>query len=113
METRWRWIRLVSCNNSALLLSPQDGTTGVDILSAVASVDEEGSVVMAGLTSLDFSDPSVGGNDFVAIKLDSGGTILWTWQVIRFCFTIFLQSERVYSVGVGESFIHTALGNPK
>ncbi|CAM9445750.1 unnamed protein product [Ectocarpus fasciculatus] len=63
-----------------LLWKWQDGTTGVDILSAVASVDEEGSVVMAGLTSLDFSDPSVGGNDFVAIKLDSGGTTLWTWQ---------------------------------
>ncbi|CAM9813426.1 unnamed protein product, partial [Ectocarpus sp. 6 AP-2014] len=63
-----------------LLWKWQDGTIGFDILWAVVSADEEGSVVMAGMTSLDFSGPSVGSKDFVAIKLDSGGTTLWTWQ---------------------------------
>lgn len=83
---------------------PQDGTIGFDVLRAVVSTDEEGSVVMAGTTSLDFSGPSVGGTDFVAIKLDSGGTTLWTWQVVRFFCSVCLRSERVNSVGVGESY---------
>lgn len=100
---RWRWIIIGFCERKyfATFVS-QDGTTGFDILWAVVSVDEEGSVVMAGLSSLDFSGPSVGGKDFVAIKLDSGGTTLWTWQVGRFCWKVFLQSKELYSVGVGE-----------
>ncbi|CBN75056.1 Transmembrane receptor kinase [Ectocarpus siliculosus] len=66
--------------DGTLLWKWQDGTADYDTLHAVVSVDGDGSVVMAGQTSGDFSGISVGSNDFIAIKLDAEGNELWTWQ---------------------------------
>lgn len=42
----------------------------------------DGSVVLSGHTLGAFADETyAGGADFVAVKLDADGAVLWTWQV--------------------------------
>lgn len=37
---------------------------------------------MAGVTYGSFEEASDGDSDFVAVKIDNNGTVLWQWQVI-------------------------------
>lgn len=58
----------------------QDGTSGDDKLHAAATA-EDGSVLMAGWTSGNWDGAKGGFYDFVAVKLDADGNVLWNWQV--------------------------------
>lgn len=43
---------------------------------------QDGSVVLAGVTTGTWSDSYIGGTyDFAAVKLDSSGDEVWRWQV--------------------------------
>ena len=66
-------VRLVPC-------TVQSGTEGDDyfITGGVAS---DGSVVLAGYTTGAYAAENAGSDDFVVIKLDDYGKVLWTWQV--------------------------------
>ncbi|CAM9572083.1 unnamed protein product [Ascophyllum nodosum] len=57
----------------------QNGTEGDDyfITGGVAS---DGSVVLAGYTTGAYAAENAGSDDFVVIKLDDYGKVLWTWQ---------------------------------
>ena len=41
----------------------------------------DGSVVLAGSTTGGYAEKNAGSDDFVVIKLDEYGKVLWTWQV--------------------------------
>lgn len=58
----------------------QGGTTGDDKVNA-AAMAEDGSVLMAGWTSGTWGEAEAGFYDFVAVKLDAAGKLLWNWQV--------------------------------
>lgn len=62
-----------------LLWQWQGGTTGDDKVNA-AAMAEDGSVLMAGWTSGTWGEAEAGFYDFVAVKLDAAGKLLWNWQ---------------------------------
>ena len=55
-------------------------TVGDDRLSA-GGVASDGSVVLAGFTTGAYAAENAGSGDFVVIKLDDRGKVVWTWQV--------------------------------
>lgn len=59
----------------------QGGTTEDDTLTAVAVNQVDGSMVFAGKTDGDWGKENAGKSDFVAMKLDIDGNLLWRWQV--------------------------------
>lgn len=58
----------------------QNGTIGDDFLRA-AAMGDEGSVLLVGDTSGNWTGVNAGSFDFAAIKLDASGKELWRWQV--------------------------------
>lgn len=58
----------------------QGGTDGDDQLTSAVPAGD-GSVVLSGDTNGSFSGSNTGGFDFVAVKLDADGNVLWKWQV--------------------------------
>lgn len=59
----------------------QEGSIGNDYLWGAAAL-EDGGVVVAGSTNGTWNGvTSLGEFDFVAVKLDSEGTMEWDWQV--------------------------------
>lgn len=59
----------------------QGGTSATDEALAVV-MDSNGNAVVAGSTEESwFSGSAVGQEDFAAVKLDSDGEVLWSWQV--------------------------------
>lgn len=60
--------------------SVQNGTNDNDFVTA-ACAGEDGSFVLAGVSTGDWSGLNVGSNDFTAIKVDSEGGEIWRWQV--------------------------------
>ncbi|CAN0529637.1 unnamed protein product, partial [Scytosiphon promiscuus] len=64
-----------------LLRFRQSGTVGFDACTT-AAMGEDGSVVLAGITSGVWNSPNAGGySDFAAVKLDIKGEEIWRWQV--------------------------------
>ncbi|CAN0213505.1 unnamed protein product [Ascophyllum nodosum] len=57
----------------------QDGTVGDDHIYA-GGVAKDGSVILAGGTTGGYAAESAGSFDFLVIKLDGDGEVLWTWQ---------------------------------
>lgn len=41
----------------------------------------DGSVVLAGDSEGDWAGSNLGGSDFVAVKVDARGSMVWMWQV--------------------------------
>lgn len=58
----------------------QGGSLADDKLHAVAATGD-GSVILAGSTACVRDEPSIASGDFVAMKLDVDGNLVWTWQV--------------------------------
>ncbi|CAM9350312.1 unnamed protein product [Scytosiphon promiscuus] len=58
----------------------KNGTSVADQATGVAISPDDGSVVVVGHTFGSFRGVSAGGWDFAAFKLDSEGTLVWTWQ---------------------------------
>ena len=58
----------------------QDGTEESDHIYAAAGADD-GSVIIAGRTWGSYEDVNAGYRDFVAMKFDDDGNIIWKWQV--------------------------------
>ena len=63
-------------------MSPQEGSDSVDWILGAAALNK-GSVILVGKTHGDFVWTGQGSNDFAAIELDTNGTVLWRWQVMR------------------------------
>ena len=59
----------------------QDGTGLNDTFKAAAASGGDGSVILAGSSSGNWSGVTLGEMDFIAIKLDSDGNEMWRWQV--------------------------------
>lgn len=62
------------------LLIAQNGTEGLDSTAAVLRTADS-AFVMSGDTNGSYVEASNGEFDFVAIKIDDHGTVLWQWQV--------------------------------
>ena len=60
----------------------QDGSSASDVAYAVATT-ADGSVIFSGSTFGLWAETHAGSSDFIASKLDSEGTLMWTWQVKR------------------------------
>ena len=58
----------------------KDGTEGDDYFNA-GGMASDGSVILAGVTTGGYAAENAGSNDFVVIKLDDGGEVVWKWQV--------------------------------
>lgn len=58
----------------------QEGTPGTDVIGAV-DVAEDGSIYLAGTTSVAWVDDNTEGIDLVLAKLDPTGAVIWRWQV--------------------------------
>ena len=56
------------------------GTEEDDICRGVAMAND-GSVILAGYTEGDLGEVNAGSSDFVAVKLDASGELVWVWQV--------------------------------
>lgn len=72
---------VMRCSLLNRFLSFQDGTSLSDGFFDVAANDD-GSMVLAGYTWGSWNATNKGSADFVAVKLDSDGSIVWSWQVI-------------------------------
>lgn len=59
----------------------QDGTTGYDQMAGAAAGDD-GSMILVGYVGGSWASTHQGSRDFAAAKLDSNGTVVWTWQVL-------------------------------
>ncbi|CAM9807714.1 unnamed protein product, partial [Ascophyllum nodosum] len=66
-------------NNGSLLWKWQNGTSREDYLNGVA-IAQDGSIVVEGGTNGSYHRENEGGLDFVAMKLDSNGSVQWAWQ---------------------------------
>ena len=62
----------------------QDGSEEWDYINAAAGADD-GSVIIAGNTWDSYEDVNAGYSDFVAVKIDGDGSIIWKWQVRSVC----------------------------
>lgn len=69
----------------------QNGTIGADLLKASA-MGSQGSVLLVGHTSGNWTGVNAGSHDFAAVKLDSNGNELWRWQV-RFLPVIVMDED--------------------
>lgn len=58
----------------------QDGSNENDTVEALA-ISGNDSVVLVGHTKGNWNTTNAGYYDCVAIKLDTDGTMMWTWQV--------------------------------
>lgn len=58
----------------------QDATEEQDEIQAAAAANN-GSVIIAGYTEGSYGAVNAGSGDFVAVKIDRDGNILWQWQV--------------------------------
>lgn len=58
----------------------QDGTEASDKIFAAAAVDD-GSVIISGYTEGSYGAVNSGSTDFVAVEVDSDGSLVWKWQV--------------------------------
>lgn len=60
----------------------QGGTSDDDVFLG-GGMGDNGSVILVGSSYGNWKDvKNKGGEDFIAVKLDPDGSILWTWQVI-------------------------------
>lgn len=66
--------------STVLSSSRQGGTEKQDLILNAVMVDN-GSVVLAGLTTGNWSGENAGVVDFAAVKLDAEGVEVWRWQV--------------------------------
>lgn len=65
------------------VLFRQNGTNHRDQVEALATWTD-GSIILAGASSGDWSASNLGARDFTACKLDADGNLLWKWQVAPF-----------------------------
>lgn len=53
---------------------------GEDVEYSVAMPGDDGSVMLAGRTSVDWSGTNAGEYDFAAVKVDGDGQEIWRWK---------------------------------
>ena len=70
---------------------PQDGSNSNDAMFGAIALNE-GSVILVGRTEGDFVGTNQGSSDFVAVELDTNGTVLWRWQVMRASLLIVIST---------------------
>ena len=84
----------------------QNGTSREDYLNGVA-IAQDGSIVVEGGTNGSYHRENEGGLDFVAMKLDSNGSVQWAWQVRLntnwfsfpyYCFSLFVSFKYITTV---------------
>ena len=61
---------------------PQGGSNKDDKIRGAVAL-KEGSVILVGETLGDIIGTNRSGGDFAAFELDTNGTVLWRWQVMR------------------------------
>ena len=61
---------------------PQGGSNKGDWIHGAVALNE-GSVILVGGTMGDIIGTNRSGGDFAAFELDTNGTVLWRWQVMR------------------------------
>ena len=89
---RWKASCLKHCTFCLVRCSVKDGTVGDDHIYA-GGVAKDGSVILAGGTTGGYAAESAGSFDFLVIKLNEDGEVLWTWQVRdRFVYAWIMSS---------------------
>lgn len=58
----------------------QGGTSEDDVFLG-GGMGDNSSVILVGSSYGNWADTNKGGEDFIAVKLDADGNILWKWQV--------------------------------
>lgn len=64
----------------ASVLHSQDGTMEYDVLVGVVAT-ADGNLVMSGHTAGDYNGTLIGVYDYVAVKLNPDGAVVWRYQV--------------------------------
>ena len=77
---QWKASCLNRCTVCLVRCTVKNGTVGDDHINA-GGMANDGSVILAGMTSGGYAAENAGDFDFVVIKLDDDGKVLWTWQV--------------------------------